>query len=324
MKAKLWGVRGSLPAPLEPQEIEQRLKAVLEGFFESGYQSKDDIDAYLSQLPQETRGGFGGNTPSCEVFTEDTSIIIDAGSGIRRKGYELVNGPCGSGEGEVHLFFTHFHWDHVIGLPFFAPVFIPQNRIHVYAVQPEVEDILRQLFRKPNFPVPYEQLGAEFVYHSLEPRTQLQIGSLKITPYQLDHPDPCWGYRITDGERVLAYCVDTECTRANRKDLGDDLPMYQQVNTMIFDAQYTLIESIIKGNWGHAAATIGLDVALREGMEKVIFMHHDPAADDLKIAEARKQTEQYLEYAARQLRKEGKEPQDVKWVFAHEEMVVTI
>lgn len=326
MKMKIWGVRGSLPVPLEPQDIEKRLKAALEGFFEKGFRAKEDVELYLSQLPQEKKGGYGGNTPSCEVFTENTSIIIDGGSGIRRKGYELMEGPCGKGKGEIHLFMTHFHWDHIIGIPFFAPVFVPGNRIHVYSVQPDAQKTIRLLFTKPQFPISYEALGADFIFHTLEPRKPMQIGELIITPYRLDHPDPCWGYKITDGQRVLSYCVDTECTRASRKDLKDDLPLYQRVNTMIFDAQYTLMESIVKGTWGHSAATMGLDIALREGIEKVVFTHHDPAADDDNVAKAQRQTNEYLEYALRHVSSGNLHVhvKRVEWFFAQEEMVVTV
>ncbi len=100
--------------------------------------------------------------------------------------------------------------------------------------------------------------------------------------------------------------------------------MYQGAHTMVFDAQYTLMESIIKGNWGHAAGTIGLDIAMREGIERVVFMHHDPAASDADIAKARRETRRYMNYANRQLAKDGSVPEELEWIFAHEEMVLTI
>jgi phosphoribosyl 1,2-cyclic phosphodiesterase len=321
LEVKLWGVRGSLPTPLAPQTVTARIQAALEGFFDAGFSAKSDIERYMRELPQERKGGFGGNTPCCEVISGSTSILLDGGSGLRRKGNELMRGPCGNGTGETHLFLTHFHWDHVIGIPFFMPLFVPGNIVHIYAVEPEAERTLRTLFRKPNFPVPYESLGATIVYHALEPRKPFTLGNLSIAPYRLDHPDPCWGYRITDGARVLSYCVDTECTRSTRADLGTDLPLYQGVHTMVFDAQFTLIESIIKGNWGHAAGTMGIDIAMREGIGRVVFMHHDPAASDAAIAKARRETTRYVEYATRQLRKDGVRIHDVEWVFATEDMV---
>jgi len=77
----------------------------------------------------------------------------------------LMKTSCGQGKGEVHLFFTHFHWDHLIGLPFFTPIFIPGNQIHVYSVQPELQDVFKVLFKKPYFPVPLEALGSKIHYH---------------------------------------------------------------------------------------------------------------------------------------------------------------
>lgn len=324
MRAKFWGVRGSLPSPVSPADTKARIKAALEGFFEGGHKSKNDIDRYMAGLPVERSGGFGGNTPSCEVITDTTSVIVDGGSGIRRKGLELLDGPCGNGKGEIHLLLTHLHWDHIMGLPFLAPIFIKGNSIHVYAVQPEAEESLRALFRKPNFPVPYDDLGAELIYHRLKPRKPSTIGDLTFTPYQLDHPDPCWGFRFEHEGRSLAYCVDTECTRVSNADLGEDLPMYQNVHTMIFDAQYTLKEAITRASWGHAAATIGLNLAMRNGIERVIFMHHDPSATDSKIAMARDQTMQYLEYELRHTKQADIDIHSVEFLFAEEEMEVVI
>jgi len=90
------------------------------------------------------------------------------------------------------------------------------------------------------------------------------------------------GYRIENGGKVFSHCVDTECTRVSREELGEDLPLYQNVDLMLFDAQYTLMESIERVNWGHAAASLGLDIAMREGVKRVLFMHHDPASTDEK------------------------------------------
>jgi phosphoribosyl 1,2-cyclic phosphodiesterase len=211
MKAKLWGVRGSIPTPMPPSEIEQRLKDTLEEFVEKGF-SKREIGQFVSSLPVHRKGGFGGNTPCCEIYTENTLLLVDGGTGIRRKGYEMLAGPCGKGEGEIHLFLSHLHWDHILGIPFFAPIFIPGNRVHVYAVQDEVEETFRMLFHKPNFPVSYESLGAEIIYHHIEPRRQFSIGDIAVAPYRLDHTDPAWGFRFEHNGRALSYCLDTECT----------------------------------------------------------------------------------------------------------------
>src|SRR4051812_45194893 len=243
MQIKLWGTRGSLPAPFPPHELERHIRQLFDSFFESGRKSHAEVPDFLAALPRHLFGAYGGNTPCVQVSSPEGSVIIDGGSGIRPLGHELMNGACGSGTGEVHILFTHFHWDHLIGLPFFTPIFIPGNKIHVCAVQPDLPDVFKALFKKPYFPVPLDQLGSKIVYHRLEPRKAVQFGEFKVTPYQLDHPDPCWGFRIEKDGKVYSHCVDTECTRVSREQLGPDLPLYQDIDLMVFDAQYTLMET---------------------------------------------------------------------------------
>lgn len=325
MKITLWGTRGSLPSPPTPSALEARIVQTLEHLIESDqFKKKDDLRKRVASLPAHLAGGFGGNTPCIEVSSSKSQVIVDGGSGIRQLGYELLKGPCGKGEGEVHIVFTHFHWDHLIGLPFFTPIFIPGNKIHVYAVQPELPDVFRTVFKKPFFPLNLEQLGAKIEYHRLEPRKPYRIGDLVLTPYQLDHPDPCWGFKFEHNGKVYSHCVDTECTRVTPEQLGLDLPLYQNVDLMVFDAQYTLMETIEKVNWGHAAASLGLDIAMREGIKQVLFMHFDPAATDDKIVAAEKQARRYYESQLKSAKRSGVERSEVEWSFAREGTTVEL
>ncbi len=291
---------------------------LLKEFVASGQGKGSDPGAFMATLPPSRLGGYGGNTPCVEIETGKIQVIVDAGSGIRNLGYELMQGECGKGRGEAHIFFTHFHWDHLIGLPFFTPIFIPGNVIHVYAVQPELESVFHTVFRKPFFPVPFESLGARVVFHRLAPRAPFKIGDLSLTPYELDHPDPCWGYRIESGGKAIAYCVDTECIRLSREELGPDLALYQNADLMIFDAQYTLKESLEKVHWGHSTALCGLDIAMREGIRKVLFMHWDPAASDEQIELAETQARLYYQNQLRTSQRRGQPVGQVEWTFARE------
>lgn len=319
MKVKLWGVRGSLPTPIMPEKEEIKLRNMLNQFVD--YQSKGgslNVDEFLSTIPRHKIQGFGGNTACVQVSSEKQTLIIDGGSGIRRLGEILACGPCGAGQGEVHILMTHFHWDHLIGIPFFIPIFIPGNKIHIYSVQDDAEESFRTLFKKPNFPVPYEYLGADIIYHQLEPRKQIEFEDLKVTPYELDHPDPCWGYKIEHNEKIFSYCVDSEGTRVSQSDLGPDLPLYQGVDLMVFDAQYSFLEAAERIDWGHSSAPIGLDIAMREGVKRMLFVHHDPAATDDHIASIEEQTQNYYKTQLRVAKKQNKEVSEVDWHFAHE------
>lgn len=326
---QFWGVRGSLPSPKTPQMVQDHMRETLREFA-TGFDRKmtssketisDGVDSYLAELPP-WKFGFGGDTSCVEVDAGASRIIIDAGSGLRRLGEKLMRGPCGRGQGEVHLFFTHFHWDHMIGLPFFAPIFVKGNKVSFYAVQPELEKCVRRLFEKPFFPVAFEMLPSTIEFHRLTPREVKTLGSLNVTPYMLDHPDPCWGYRVeaetTQGVRSYAHCVDSEGTRVSRVDLGEDVGLYRGADLCLFDAQYTLREFLEHMNWGHSAAPIGIEIALREGVKKIVFAHHDPAASDRKIADAERQTRDFLDAARVQAKAAGRLLPEIEWQFARD------
>lgn len=324
MRIQIWGVRGSLPSPLAPSEIERRMESVLELFITRGHRNPAEIKPFLATIPPYQSGGYGGNTPCIEVNSHEAQIIIDAGSGIRALGTELMKGPCGHGQGRINIFFTHFHWDHLIGLPFFMPLYVPGNEVHFFAVQNELPQIISTLFRRPFFPVDIAKLQASLHFHRLPPREPLTLGDISLTPYQLDHPDPCWGYRIESAGKVFSHCVDSETLRFTREQLGPDLPLYQNVDLMLFDAQYGLLESIRKENWGHGSATVGIDLALREQIRRILFMHHDPAACDDKVQRMEFDVKQYYENQRRQFHRTQEPFQDIEWGFAHEGMVIEL
>lgn len=318
-KVRIWGARGSLPSPLPPSVVRERLQARLEDFFAAGNSQPGQISSYVTNLPDYKLSGFGGNTVCVEVLSDKCNLIIDAGTGIRELGLHLANSNQRN-RSVHHIFFTHFHWDHIMGLPFFEPLFSANANVHFYAVQRELRDIVTMVFKKPFFPVPFESLQAQIHFHQLIPREPYQLGDLTITPYLLDHPDPCWGYRIHNGHKVYSHCVDTECARVSRKDLANDLPLYTDVDLMCFDGQYTLQEATLKAGWGHAAATIGLDLAIREKVRKIVFLHHDPSTSDFQIHRRREQTLLYFTNLLEELKNSGKEIHDLQWEFGIEGM----
>lgn len=312
LKIKLWGVRGSIPTPKKPSDERENVKSLIVDFMNSDYREKQDVDGFLDSLYPEKLLGYGGNTACIEVNSEFQQIIIDGGSGIRELGYKCVR----EGRKEFHILFTHFHWDHLVGLPFFIPFYIPGMQVHLYAVQPELENVIKTIFKKPFFPVPFDQLGATVHFHKLPQRKEVKIGDIKFVPYELDHPDPCWGFKFEHSGKVFSYCVDTECHRISRDELGPDLPIYQNVDLLIFDAQYSFEEYMEKVNWGHSTSQNGIDIAVREGVKKIIFMHHDPEANDEDIEELKLQTQMYVDFVNEQ--QEDNLADELDWEFAVE------
>jgi phosphoribosyl 1,2-cyclic phosphodiesterase len=323
MKVKLWGVRGSLPSPVAPERLRWRIEEALQQF-ERLKDAKVPISAraFLDTLPPHMLGGYGGNTSCGEVTCGDSRLIIDAGSGIRALSDILSRSePAIS---EYHIYFTHFHWDHLIGLPFFAPIYARGKTIHLYAVHDQLEEAIQILFKKPFFPVPFAVIQKQVKFHKLEARKPFQIGDLSLTPYQLDHPDECWGVRVEGDGKSLAWCVDNEGTRGSREELGDDVKLFQNADLMVYDAQYSFGEALEKMNWGHSSAPVGIDLAVREGVKRALFVHHDPAARDETIREAEEQTQQYFDALARARKKAGLGDLELQWHFGREGELVKL
>lgn len=327
MEIKIWGGRGSLPSPITPGGYENRISSLLADFtkWQRENENSSNFEVFLNQLPRHRLGGYGGNTACIEIKTAQQQMIIDGGTGLRPLGYEMLNGPCGSGKGVVHLFFTHFHWDHLMGLPFFTPIFIPGNQIHFYSVQNALDQVFYDLFKKPYFPVPLEQLQSQVFFHTLEPRKPFYLNDLQITPYCLDHPDSCWGYKVESQGKVYSHCLDTECTRMTRDELAEDLPLYQNIDLMLFDAQYSARESLKKQNWGHSNANKGLSLAQRETIKRIVFIHHDPSSSDSDIYQLEMEAQSYYQS---QLKHEVLGIRcpfpEIQWSFGYEGQVLKI
>ena len=147
---------------------------------------------------------------------------------------------------------------------------------------------------------------------------------ITVTPYELDHPDPCWGYRFEHNGKVFSHCVDSECTRVTAEELGADIALYQNVDLMTFDAQYTFNEASERIDWGHASGPIGIDMAMREKVKRVLFIHHDPAASDAKVTSAELQTREYYEAILKACQAQGQTAHEFEWCFAHESMEITL
>lgn len=251
---KLWGTRGSVPV--------------------SG--------------PQYTT--FGGNTSCLEISRAGQTIIIDAGTGIRSLGDNLMR----SSKRELHLFFGHTHWDHIIGFPFFMPLYSPEFTIHVYAEENKernIKEAFSKILRPHYFPVRLEELQADLQYHPLS--SSITIGDINIHTLPCEHPGGALAFRIDTSGRRIGYVTDHEFLkgyRGNPAELNLEDPLVQpyhqlidflrQCDLLMHEAQYTPREYRSKVGWGHSSMSNATTLMRLCNIQNWQVIHHDPAAND--------------------------------------------
>lgn len=294
------------PSLQETVDVVQRL---LERFGKSGAPLPEFLK---SELPLQAQLGFGSATSCVQIESSELAdtLLIDAGSGIRS-----VQSAGGASD-QTHLFLTHFHWDHTCGLPFFHSVYRPGHTLHIYSIDPEVEAHVRLLFRKPQFPVPFDSLGSKVVFHKVSVYKPIPVGPFVLTPFFLDHPDPCVGYRVEGMGNTYLHCVDTEGVRRTQDELGEDAKFYRGADLMFFDAQYSDAEYEQKKGWGHSTTRFGLELAAQFGIKEVLFGHHEPGVGN-QIMQKRAQE---LQTELDGVLKKHPKLQDLKVSFAIEGM----
>jgi phosphoribosyl 1,2-cyclic phosphodiesterase len=265
MKIKLWGVRGSIPTPSTAEFVTSH---------------------------------YGGNTPCFSLRIPGQLVIFDAGSGLRSLGLELAKEmPV-----KATVFFSHVHWDHIQGFPFFIPAFTEGNSFDMYGprlqcrpgfVGSVLEVALRNQQESLNFPVRLEGMPAKMTFADLEDGGRVELpgenSKLVITAGALNHPGGCFGYRIEEHRqgavKTVAYCTDTEHLARNNPQVQR---LARNADVFLYDSQYTEEEySGAKGlprkGWGHSTAWRGISEACEAGARLLLLTHHDPLHDDWEV-----------------------------------------
>jgi phosphoribosyl 1,2-cyclic phosphodiesterase len=281
VRIKLWGTRGSLPHALTQDGFIRRVNALAAKASSKGLKTIDEFVRALASPDLAEVVHFGGNTTCSEISEGLVSLFVDSGTGITDACYKSM----AEGRKDFHIFQTHMHWDHIMGLPFFVPIYIPGNKVTIYHVHSNAPDYIRILFNGVNFPVKWSDLSANIEFKHIKLYEPLQFGPVSVTPFVLDHPGGSFGYRFECRGKSLAIGVDSEFKRITAKELGKDLPFYQNLDLLVFDAQYEMDELASRFDWGHSSPPIGVDLALREGIRNLVLTHHDPRSLPDKCAQ---------------------------------------
>jgi phosphoribosyl 1,2-cyclic phosphodiesterase len=277
MRVTCWGVRGSIPCP------------------------------------GPTTVTYGGNTACLELRfdPDDRLIIVDAGSGIRELGESIMKRDLPRGPIRTKIFLSHTHWDHIMGFPFFTPIFIKGTSLEVYGPVTYEEDTLDKIvgdqLRYRYFPVRLEELQATIEYFQLKEGTKDLGGGLTVTTKYLNHPILVLGYRFEYQGKVFCTAYDHESFR-NVFDVKPDDPGYdaeavkegelaareenekvarffQGADLLVHDTQYTQKEYLAKKlGWGHSSFEWAINAAHKAGVKHLVLFHHDPLRTDRELA----------------------------------------
>ena len=255
LRVRFWGTRGSIPTP----------------------------------GAQTVR--YGGNTPCTEVRTDDGwLIILDAGTGIRELGRELLQRSNGAPiQGDIFL--THAHWDHIQGIPFFAPIFGRGNHFTIWGSQSlerSVDKIVRDQMSPVVFPVTFEELDATIDFRDLVVGTRCEGTGYEVTAFAVQHPGGALGYRFTEpGGRggALVYVSDNELSPHERYGSAPDwkqqmVEFVRGARIMIHDSTYTSDEYENHRGWGHSTFNETVELALEAGVGTLVLFHHEPRRTD--------------------------------------------
>ena len=308
MIVRFWGVRGSVPTPLTPEQIQSKIMAAIQRVTPQDLENADTKAKFISSLPQWIYGTAGGNTACVEIKTDKSEFILDAGTGIRvlAKSHRL---PA---DKHYNLFFSHFHWDHIQGLPFFDAAFDPASSFDVYTCFPNGKELLQKQMTNPYFPVPFEAFTKNFNFHQITPGKAFMIDDVEVNSCLMSHPGNSYSYSFKHNGKKVVYATDVELKIKDYVVTPESESVFKDADCIILDSQYTVEEAFRKENWGHSSFCYAIDFAVFWKIKKLYLFHHEPTYDDKKlnsILQAARWYAQYIEHSEVEiyLAKESKE-----------------
>lgn len=231
----------------------------------------------------------GGNTSCVAIRCGSSEIILDAGTGLRGLGDSRLAALRGA-PFEATVLLSHFHWDHIQGLPFFVPAYLPSSKLTIMGATNGVmslgETLVHQM-QAPVFPVRLDELRAELTLKDVRPGLPFSVGEATVRAAKLNHPGGVHAYRIEHGGRSVVFATDTEHYECPDPAL---VSLAEGADVLIYDAQYTPEEyrgevGPSKVGWGHSTFANGVELARRAGVGELVLFHHDPRRSDHAVVE---------------------------------------
>ena len=283
---RFWGTRGSLPATLTAEAVRQKIVAALAGASGRVFATRRDLNEYVDGLGFAVSGTYGGHTSCVELVTRGSEYVLcDLGSGLLPFGQAALARHGAASPQTYHIFVSHMHWDHIMGLPFFKPAYLPGNRVCFYGGHPGLEAALRRQQDPPSFPADFSALRADIEFTCLEPGRRYDIAGMAVTAMRQRHPGDSYGFRFESDGRSVVYTTDSEHKLDDPAQTAAFVEFFRDADVVIFDAMYSLAETTsAKADWGHSSNIVGVELCQLAGARQLCMFHHEPTNDDETIS----------------------------------------
>lgn len=298
MKIRFWGTRGSIPVALTSEQIRGKLIAALNAACGKSLGSPAAIESFVDELPFAVRGTYGGHSSSLEVErgnegASNSHILFDFGSGARALGQAML-ARHGNTPQTYHVFMSHLHWDHIMGFPFFAPAYIPGNRIVIHSGHARVAEAFARQQEDPGFPVGFDYFGAQIEFDVIEPGRRIAIADFHVTAKKQRHGGDSYGWRLECDERVCVYSTDSEHRLEDLDERNAFGEFFAGADLVVFDAMYSLADAIsVKADWGHSSNIVGVELCQLARARRLALFHHEPSSDDAQIDRVLEETRRF-------------------------------
>ncbi len=299
MRIRIWGARGSLPTSLNAAALQEKLVAALVAGSGKSLNTREKAHEFvMHELDFRISHTFGGNSPCVEIDSgAGEYLLCDAGSGLRAFGQQVLR-THGAGKPQTyHLVMSHLHWDHIMGFPLFAPLYIPAgNRVVIYGCHAELEAAFRRQHQAPSFPVEFDQLAARIEFVTVKPGDKITIGDITASAMLQAHGGDSYAWRFEREGRSFIYSTDSEHKLDNGEVTRRFADFFRNADLVVFDAMYSLAETqSVKADWGHSSNVVGVELCQMAGVKKLCLFHHEPMFSDEQILRIWRDTRRYEE-----------------------------